>query len=94
VGCDLYSRHRGGVILSLRWRYTVTTVTLTRHCGGVNFSLCLAKIIKPSDLHNSSAIKYHDFTLLEVLTLAFSCCNFATEINLMKDVFYLTQIYP
>ena len=79
MGCDFISRHCGGAILSPRWRKTITAVTQTRHRGGVRFSPCLTKIIKPSDLHNASAQKYRDSAPSEVLTLAFSCCNFAAE---------------
>lgn len=93
MDCDFISRHCGGAVLSPQWRQTITAVTPTRHRGGVRFYLCLTKIIKPSDLHNDSTQKCFVFTHPKVLTLAFSCCNFAAEINLMKDVFYLMQIY-
>ena len=81
MGCDLCSRHRGGANLSPRWRASFTAVTPTRHRGGVRFSLCPAKIIKGSDLHNSKLRKYYDFTPLEGLTSAFLCCNFAVFLS-------------
>jgi len=79
--CDLSLRHRGGASHSPRWRVSVIAVTATRHRGGVHFSLCTAKIIKGSDLHNGSIDKYRIFTLFGVLTSAFSCCNFAEEMS-------------
>lgn len=47
---SFYKRHRGGVHLSPRWYITTTAATPTRHRGGVNFSLCLAKVMKGSEI--------------------------------------------
>ena len=49
----LYSfckRHRGGVYLSPRWLLCATAVIPTRHRGDASFSLCLAKVIKGSEI--------------------------------------------
>ena len=43
-------RHRGGVHPSPRWHTTITAVIPTRHRGGASFSLCLAKVIKGSEI--------------------------------------------
>ena len=46
-------RHRGGVYLSPRRRISSTAVITMRHRSGANFSLCLAKVVKGTEICNT-----------------------------------------
>ena len=47
---SFYKRHRGESRTPPRWHITTTAVIPTRHRGDASFSLCLAKVIKGSEI--------------------------------------------